>query len=364
MAKFPAKRLAGELAKQPPWVIAVVAGILLIAGLFAMRGERRDAGPATPTAAVAPGEYLFAWWNVENLFDEIDDPKSDDDSDDWFGRNPAAVRLKLDRLSEAILRMNLGRGPDILAMCEVENDRALAMLQEAINARCDGAGMPELKYPHRLIKEDRTGRGFAPALLSRLPIDANRARKPGGSLSGRMLVAPVRAPQGELIVFASHWTSRVTDKDGAKRMRYAQAVYGEYREIVTANPTADVIVCGDFNDDFADPSIRQGLNAVATPAELAGPGPRMLDLCGRFDLSREGTLAYRGKWNVFDHVCVSPGMLDNAGWACDPDSAAIFRTPTMVTGRSGEPREFGNERWQGERGYSDHFAVLAKLSLR
>ena len=74
-----------------------------------------------------PSEYLFCHWNVENFFDDKNDKrhnKADQEFDEWFANDKQALNLKLAKLTEALLRMNDGHGPDILAICEVESTRA------------------------------------------------------------------------------------------------------------------------------------------------------------------------------------------------------------------------------------------------
>src|SRR5438132_8446623 len=82
---------------------------------------------AKPAVDSAPEGYLFCFWNAENLFDDMEDDRlhgPDREYDGWFAHDPAALKLKLDRLSEALIEMNGGRGPDIIALAEVESQRA------------------------------------------------------------------------------------------------------------------------------------------------------------------------------------------------------------------------------------------------
>src|SRR5207249_114997 len=108
------------------------------------------------------------------------------------------------------------------------------------------------------------GRHFAPGILTRLDVAADRTRKLGTRANGRILEGHIYRNGFELIVIAAHWTSRVSDgpDDGHRRMSYAKDCYGRVRAIITENPNADVVVCGDFNDEFADDSIRVGLHAT------------------------------------------------------------------------------------------------------
>src|SRR5205807_309805 len=82
----------------------------------------------------------------------------------------------LDKLSEALLKLNQGRGPDILAIAEVESLRAAELLQKALNDRLSDA---TLHYGNVLMKEVTAGRHIAPAILTRLPVVRDRTRLHG-----------------------------------------------------------------------------------------------------------------------------------------------------------------------------------------
>ena len=139
--------------------MAALMVVLALAGLWFLRqGEAPN--PALPAAASPnPAEgYLFCTWNVENLFDDQDDPRNHDEDEDWFGQNPEAVREKVGLLAEALLRQNGGRGPDILAVVEVENRRAAELLRDALNDRLP----TELRYDGLVFRYNGRGGGSRP----------------------------------------------------------------------------------------------------------------------------------------------------------------------------------------------------------
>src|SRR5581483_3026552 len=86
-------------------------------------------------AGIPAEGYLYCHWNVENFYDDRDDPRNHDEDEDWFGRNPDFVRQKADILAGALLNLNDGHGPDVLAMVEVESRRSVELLRDALNAR-------------------------------------------------------------------------------------------------------------------------------------------------------------------------------------------------------------------------------------
>ncbi|HVK07675.1 MAG TPA: endonuclease/exonuclease/phosphatase family protein, partial [Gemmataceae bacterium] len=294
----------------------IVVVVLLVAYLFKDRPNTSTAAGSAP-----PGTYLLCSWNVENFFDDRDDANIRDDSDDWFGTDPAAFRQKVDHLATGLLLMNGGAGPDIACLVEVENERCLEALRDAVNAKLDAAGLGDKKYTHIVFRQDNTGRHFAPGILTRLPVVADRTRKLGGRSNGRILEGHITANGHDLAVIVAHWTSRVTDdkEEGTRRLSYANDCYGRVREIVTANPDADVLLCGDFNDNFRDRSLQEGLRATdnTDDVKMLSDEPRLLALFAGWKGGGgrpPGTIYHNGSWSVFDHICVTRGLLDDAGW--------------------------------------------------
>ena len=254
------QQLIKLVQKVPPKVLIPIVLILVMGGIIiGVAGCPNKQVP--PPMAAEPGIYSFCTWNVENFYDDEDNPKESDEMENFFGTHPEMFNVKVDRLSDALLKMNNFHGPDVIALVEVESERSLNALMEKLNQKLEKVGSGDLKYQNVLFKEDRTGRGFAPGIITRLPVIRDRTRQLGHGAMKRILEGHLLVNDHELIVIAAHWTSRVTDKDndGSKRAIYADACYGRFRAIFTANPDADVIVCGDFNDNFDDPSIQNHL---------------------------------------------------------------------------------------------------------
>lgn len=73
-------------------------------------------------------EYTIAFYNVENLFDTINDPlKMDEDylSNGKYHWNSTRYYVKIKNLAKAIKELGNGTGPDLLGLCEVENKEVL-----------------------------------------------------------------------------------------------------------------------------------------------------------------------------------------------------------------------------------------------
>src|SRR5690349_20461542 len=95
-------------------ILVVVGGIVWYASTLRYRppgGPAPGGGPVT-TAPVPAGTYQFAFWNVENLFDDRDDKRrtADEGYDNWFASDTADRELKYTHLTNAVLAMNGGKG--------------------------------------------------------------------------------------------------------------------------------------------------------------------------------------------------------------------------------------------------------------
>jgi endonuclease/exonuclease/phosphatase family metal-dependent hydrolase len=329
--------------------------------------------PAAPDVAAEPAptpgqpqrnEYLFCHWNVENFFDDKVDnrhQKGDVEYDEWFGRNPDAVKLKLAKLTEALLKMNDGRGPDILAICEVETVRAAELLQQALNAKLD----PKWHYKNVLMKDLNGGRHIAPAILTRLPVEKEKTMLHGKMI--RILEGRVVVNGQELIILATHWTSRIQATSEKGRDHYAETVYSTFKDYYRKDPKAAVLICGDFNDTPQDESVVKHLHATGDVGlvKASHGDPLLFDLFADKDPAHGfGTHNYKGKWFIFDQIVVSPAMLGGHGWVCEPSSAQTFNSLYRPGDAQKRPWRFGDEKDHGARGYSDHFPVTVKLRIQ
>jgi endonuclease/exonuclease/phosphatase family metal-dependent hydrolase len=336
---------------------------LLVVAAAAGCAVSRDAKPAPR----GPGDYQFCFWNVENLFDDKVDGsrrKADREFDEWFANKPEYLEKKLENLCKVLLDkdMNEGNGPDILAVAEVETYRAAEMLQEALNKRIAD---PAQHYTEMRWKDPSGGRSIACAVLTRLHVVKDKTRLLGEKKHERILEVHLEADGKELVVVASHWSSRVKDKEGRRRSNYADTIYGRYRAMYTTNPKVAFLVCGDFNTEPNDPGVTEHLHAIGDAQKVRAGGlePLLYNLFAAFQEKGEGTHNYRGRWFVYDQIVVSPAMLGGGpGWTVDPASARIVRRLAL----KGRPDRFGgpsDRRPLASRGASDHFPVTVQLSV-
>jgi endonuclease/exonuclease/phosphatase family metal-dependent hydrolase len=359
------------LSRSMRFVVLAAMSCVLVWGLSACQppaespnGQHGSGTPGgTEEQAVKAGEYLFCHWNVENFFDDKHDKRTfaaDEVYDKWFAGDPAVLQQKLGKLTEALLKMNNGRGPDILAICEVESVRAAELLKDALNKKLD----EKLHYQNVLMKEVSAGRHIAPAIITRLPVVKDKTRLLDKKM--RILEGHIVVGGHELVVFASHWTSRLGGGGEDRREAYADRIHGAFKAMYKSNAKVDVLVCGDFNDTPHDVSVVKHLHSSANPSDVrsGGDDPLLYNLFAGKDPERGfGTHFYNGKWFIFGQILVSPGMLDNHGWVCEVETVHTANDLYRPGDTKKRPWRFGDPKDDAPRGYSDHFAVTVKLRV-
>src|SRR5258708_30410318 len=97
-----------NLAVRNPKITLILLGIAALVAIayFVWTKYPKHQSPPPLAGDGKPATIFFCAWNVENFFDDQDDPKIHDEMEDWFGNDPAAFREKGDHLARALLLMN------------------------------------------------------------------------------------------------------------------------------------------------------------------------------------------------------------------------------------------------------------------
>jgi hypothetical protein len=263
-------------------------------------------------AALSSSTLSVATYNLENLFDPVDDPGKDDDV-------PTAEQYaaSLTRRASSIARY-LGL-PDVLGVQEVEKIEVLqdlaaqpallpaayrAVLLEGIDARGIDVGL--LYNSQRLwlrSAESRQGCSDVRPPDGAIVPCALPAGGSGYTLFSRPpLVVRLEALDNHerLTVIVNHFKSQSSDTAADDRLRLAQAdfVRGSVEELKGAEPDVPVIVLGDLND-FEDGAplqhLRAGGRLLSPPAPPAGERPY--------------TYVFQGFCQTLDHILVDSALM-------------------------------------------------------
>lgn len=308
--------------------------------------------------------YTIAFYNLENLFDTVNDPKTLDDDFTEFSEkkwNKNRFRKKIKKLGRVISQIGYNsilHPPVLTGVAEVENK---SVLDELIASRF--LITKGYQYVHFDSPDER---GIDTALLFRkdyftvlhkeafpLYIDNQNGER---DYTRDILYVKGQLENETVHILVNHWPSRRTGGIETSYKRIAAS--NKNREIISGitskEHNAKIIVMGDFNDDPASESVKN-----LTQADMYNP----MEL---LHTKYSGSLNYKGNWNLFDQILISNNFLQQYGNLFRFEEAKIFNPKNLqeYKGRyKGNPfRTFIGKKYLG--GLSDHFPVYGIFSIK
>lgn len=315
---------------------------------------------------------FFAWWNLENLFHPVD---ADHPASKTIPRlTEAQFEKKVANQATIIRKMNDGKGPDLLGVCEVEEE---AVLKRVIDALADDDY--SIAY-----HESSDPRGIDVGFIYRksaLTYDKKKSRayhivKRRDTRDIFEVAFTLKAVGKELYALGNHWPSRSGGQYESEpfRMMVAENASVAVTRILQEasaqeQPEPAILVLGDFNDEPFNRSIQEYLLGIRDRKRVASKrskNPYLYNCMWRLlGESNAGTFYYSSgasPWNMLDQVFVSRSLLGGGPLTIDESSVTIFKTPEMQQ-KNGAPlpfRQVGN-KWL--EGYSDHFPVVGRVRI-
>ena len=294
----------------------------------------------------------IGYWNVENLFDIFDDPTKNDEEFSIGGRKNVTQEiydLKIQQSAEVLTDLNV----DVLGLSEVENAIVLEDLNFAYKER-----------NYKIIHFDSPDeRGIDNALL----YDSNYFKVitsrpipntlPGGDKTRDILYVKGLYADELIHLFVNHWPSNYggREKSIPKRAATAQLLVREISPILSLDPSAEIILVGDFNEDPDEMNVQSlktiGLNSLMEPM---------------LGVPKKGTYVYRGEDLFYDQVIIHESLRDQEGLALVSNSTYILDLPKYRQ-QEGNYKHFPYRFWAGNNllgGYSDHLAVRIEIAKK
>lgn len=323
-------------------------------------------------AAQNSQEYKIAFYNVENLFDTIDDPKVIDEEflpSSKMAWNSVRYQEKLDKISKVLDSIGAGELPVIAGFCEIENK---SVLEDLITKT------PLSKGNYEIVHEDSPdARGIDVGLIYRkdfftyLSQEAIAVNFENDTTKTRdiLYVKGLTGKKDTLHCFVNHWPSRRggEQESESKRLTAAKTLKMYTDAILNGNKNAKIIIMGDFNDGPLNKSIKEVLNASVTqPTKERNSLYHML--YNKAVNSGEGSHYYDGHYMMLDQIIVSHGLINaKKGILAGYDNAYVFRADWLMftdkkTGDKRPNRTYVGPRYVG--GYSDHLPVYLKIEKK
>ncbi|MGB5489989.1 MAG: endonuclease/exonuclease/phosphatase family protein [Woeseiaceae bacterium] len=343
--------------------------LLLVACSSVPRGDTPDTH--------APVQVTVMTFNVENLFDNIDDPGKDDKAylpieakrnqrhrddcnqitvDRWRDEclnldwNEATLNHKMTVLADTIRQVNGGRGADIIALQEIENIQVLERL------RTEHLG--DLRYLPAILIEGADSRGIDVAFLSRLPLASppklhplalsdfpDRQRDTRG-----VLQADFRLPNGAVVSgFSVHFPAPFHPTG----MRIA--AYRHLEGLLRALPdNHHAFAAGDFNTTSREDAEHKMLDTYARSSWTIAHDIGCESCLGTQYYARDDS------WSFLDMILFSAARGGNTTAHIRADSVQIANHNPAQLSHFGTPERFNAAQ---RTGVSDHWPMIATIEL-
>lgn len=309
---------------------------------------------------------VIGFYNLENLFDTIDDPNTNDADflpDGSYQWNTERYERKLANMSKVIsLVAKEYGGPVAMGVSEIENERVMLDLVNHPYLKSFNYGVVHHDSPDR--------RGVDVALIYQKDrfkvIDKVPYRLVTADTSFRtrdqLLVKGVIDGIDTVHIIVNHWPSKLGGEKRSMPKRIAAAELSKHisDSIMQSNHAAKVIILGDLNDNPNAKSIVNFLGAKSKAKETNVD--QLFNPMYKLYMDGIWSYVYRDEPNVIDQIIISYGLL-NAQTGFKYSGVNIFRANFLLTksgSYEGTPfRTYAAGTYLG--GYSDHLPVYIIL---
>ena len=315
-----------------------------------------------------------AFYNLENLFDTINDPtKMDEKSpimDMKEGNRAKAYWAKIDNMAKIVSIIGKEKAhtsPAIIGVVEIENKAVLEDLIANEHLKSKDYGIVHYESPDV--------RGIDVALLYQKryfkPMDSESYElklldDDGEPYATRDQLLVTGLLDDEVVhIIVNHWPSRRGGEQKSRPSREKAAALNLQimEDIKKEYPNPKVIIMGDLNDDPNNSSLRNILKAKGEKENLKdGEIFNPMDNMFQRGLS---TLGYRDNINLFDQILLtSPLVTANKDYGTYKLFKANIFNPNYMTQKKGRYKGYPFRSWNGANftgGYSDHYPVYIYL---
>jgi len=344
-------------------------------------------------------------YNVENFFDLDGTASYEDYGPDKY--TPRHLLVKARNAAKVLSTVDAGRGPDVVILNEIEIDqtpdaKGLKAMDWLVSVNAltlekllctsplppataslpaefwllkaledAGLGQYHLVVPDEppVCHQESHCRSVKNVIISRFRVTAVKTHH---TLNARAILEAQLDVNGHpLTVFANHWKSGAGDIDNERiRMANARTLRDRLNEIFKQDPTADVILAGDFNShynqtlrypNFKKSGINQVLGSQGNETALESGKADLYNLWFELPVEKRGSDIYQNEWGTLMHLIVSRGLYDNKGLQYQDNSFEVLAIPAFNADSLGRPLRWS--RGTNPSGFSDHFPLLARFRV-
>ncbi|MCH4147114.1 MAG: endonuclease [Prevotella sp.] len=303
--------------------------------------------------------FTFVELNCENLFDCVHDSLKDDMEflpDSYRHWNHYKYWQKIDHIGQEIIACGEDGDdwslPDLVALCEVENDSVMTDLTKRSLLRKAGYEYVMTNSPNE--------RGIDVALLysplsfafinSRSvrinPLKDMRPTRDILYVSGRIITGDT------LHVFVVHAPSRFGGEKLTRpyRMLVCEKLSEAIDSVYRITPNAKILIAGDFNDSYDGKPMKKLYESKVIDVSAEAKGSH----------GAKGSYRYHGHWESIDHILCSSSLKDSFLDCRIADFPFLLEEDDKYGGVHPKRSYYGAKF---KNGFSDHLPLIAKFSL-
>ncbi len=325
--------------------------------------------PTTPETDPVTSQQTIAFYNVENLFDTVDDPENGGDNEFL----PTATKQwtlerynhKLNNIAKVIKGMNY---PIVMGLCEVENEKVVEDLTKVeLLSDYQYAVVHEQSPDHRGIDVALIYQPSAFELLEWKTYQVDIPDEQIANFTTRdILLVKGKIAETVVHIFVNHWPSRSGGEAATESRRtfVAAVLRTAIDDLLESEPNAKIIVMGDLNDEPTNMSVAEVLQAKTTK-EGSIIATDLYNCTSDLDKAGEGSYNFRGDWQMIDQIISTGNLLDTnfplsiTNFQVYKEGALLFNHPD--NGLTPD-RTYGGDTYFG--GYSDHLPVYLEVNVQ
>ena len=337
--------------------------------------------------------HTVAFYNLENLFDTINNPNNDEE---WLpngAQNWTSLKYKqkLQNLARVLSEIGTGENPanspTFIGGSEIENRGVLEDLIKEPKLAVHDYGIVHYDSPDKrgidvaLLYQKKF---FKPTSSVNIPLliyrndfkikekDSNETAEDKAdsdkievAVDNRVYTRDVLLVTGlldgeEVNVIVNHWPSRSGGEKKSSPFREAAGRLNKkiMDSIYKNNPNTKIITMGDLNDGTYNKSVKEGIGAKLKKEEV-----KQFGIYNPFEeMAKKGnaSLFYRDSGDIFDQIMVSETLIQKDYSSYKYWKAGIYNKPFMIQ-TTGQYKGYPLRHSNSEIGFSDHFPVYVYL---
>ncbi len=336
--------------------------------------------------------HTVAFYNLENLFDTINNPNNDEEwlpsgAQNWTS---AKYHQKLHNLARVLSEIGTGENPNsptFIGGSEIENRGVLEDLIKEPALAVHDYGIVHYDSPDKrgidvaLLYQKKF---FKPTSSVNIPLliyrnDSKIKEKNSNetaedkadkdlievAVDNRVYTRDVLLVTGlldgeEVNIIVNHWPSRSGGEKKSSPFREAAGRLDRkiMDSIYKINPNAKILNMGDLNDGTYNKSVKEGVGAKLKKEEVKQFG--VYNPFEEMAVKGNASLFYRDAGDIFDQIMVSETLIQKDYSSFRYWKAGIYNKPFMIQ-TTGQYKGYPLRHSISEPGFSDHFPVYLYL---